>query len=439
MLVHALLEWHIVVLAPSTEGVEEEHGVLVSLLLELDTGVLEEEAVTIMEGVADLEGVASIGLLGLNSFLDLLGGKSVLVHAVVPHNLGEEVHLSGDEPVVLVGNVVGHGVVGGEASESSGADLFLSVGVEHGVSNDSDGLSTVDLGIDESDSFASLEGGLHFSRDVLSDWDGEHVAFALSVRDSLHLERLNKFELVHESLEWESPSFSNGLDEFNLHVVDVELGETSGFSNFGGVLINERLDDTGLRVVTDDTFLNHVLNNDVLASFKWDGSSVDVEFTVCGFLIRIRDTGEVGDDSSSSLLVESLDITAFTDLKRGGDVAFEELKAGIFVEVLGKVSVFGVGADESDEHNSSRHAEKLGDFRDSSDVLSSIFSREAEALVESSSDDISIEDEDLLVISESCVHVILDGFGESRFSSAGESSEPESSTSKGSEGSRGGC
>jgi len=178
MLVHAFLEWDIIIFAPSTEGVEEEDGVLVSLLLELRTGVLEEEAVTIMEGVADLEGVAGISLLGNNSFFDLLGGKSVLVHAIVPHNLGEEVHLSRDEPVVLVGDVVGHGVVGGEASESSCADLFLSVCEVDGVSNDSDGLSTVDSGVNKGNSLASGEGVLEFSGDILGDGNREHVTFA---------------------------------------------------------------------------------------------------------------------------------------------------------------------------------------------------------------------------------------------------------------------
>jgi len=438
VLVHSFLEWDIIVFAPSSEGVEEEDGVLVSLLLELNAGVLEEEAVTIMEGVADLEGVASIGLFGLNSFLDFLGGESVFVHTVVPHNLAEEVHLSRDEPVVLVGDVVGHGVVGGEASESSSADLFLSVGEEDGVSNDSNGLATVDLGVAESDSFASGEGVLELSGDVLGDGDGEHVTFALSVRDGLHLERFNELEFVHESLEGEGPTFSDGLDKLDLHVVDHELGESSSLGDFGLVGVNERLNNTGLRVVTDDTFLDHVVNNDVFASFNWDFTSVDVEFTVLGFLVGIRDTGEVGDNTGSSLLVESLDITAFTDFEGSGDVALEELEAGIFVEVLGEVSILGVGADESDEDNSSRHAEKLGDLRDSSDVFSAIFSREAESLVESGSNDITIEDEDFLVISKGGVQVVLDVFGESRFSSTGKSSEPESSTSLGRVGSRGG-
>jgi len=329
----------------------------------------------------------------------------------------------------LVGDVVGHGVVGGETSESSRADLFLSVGKEDGVSNDSNGLSTVDLGVDEGNSLDSGESVLELSGDILGDGNREHVTFALSVRDGLHLEGFNELEFVHESFEREGPSFTNGLDEFGLHVVDDKFGETSSFSNLGSVLFNERIDNTGFRVVTDDAVLDHVVDNDVLASFKRDLTSVDVKFTVLGFLIRVRDTSEVGDDSSSSLLVESLNITSFANLEGGGDVAFDKLEASIFVECLGEVSVLGVGADESDEDNASGHAEKLGDLRDSSDVLSSVFSREAETLVESSSDDITIKDEDLLVVSEGGVHVLLDGLSESRFSGSGESSEPEGGAS----------
>lgn len=255
------------------------------------------------------------------------------------------------------------------------------------------------------------------------------MTFALGVSDGLHLERFDEFEFVHESFERVGPSFTNGLDEFSLHIVDGELGESSSFGDLGSVLINERFGNTGLRVVTDDAVLDHVVDNDVLASFKWDFTSVDVEVTVLGFLIRVRDTSEVGNDSSSSLLVESLDITSFANLEGGRDVAFDELEAGISVECLGEVSVLGVGADESDEYDASGHAEKLRYFRDSSNVFSSVFSRESETLVESSSDDISIEDEDLLVVSESGVQVLLDGFSESRFSGSRESSEPEGGAS----------
>lgn len=185
------------------------------------------------------------------------------------------------------------------------------------------------------------------------------MTFALSVRDGLHLEGFDEFEFVHESFKRESPSFTNGLDEFGLHIVDDELGETSSFSDLGSVLFNERFNNTGGGVVTDDTFLDHVVDNDVLASFKRDLTSVDVKVTVLGFLIRVRDTSEVGDNSSSCLLVKSLNITTFADLEGGGDVAFDELKTGVSVEGLGEVSILGVGADESDEYDGSGHGEKL--------------------------------------------------------------------------------
>lgn len=66
MLGHSGVEWDIIVLAPSTEWVEEEDWVLVAELKELFSSVLKEEDVSIMEGVSDLECVASIGILSFN-------------------------------------------------------------------------------------------------------------------------------------------------------------------------------------------------------------------------------------------------------------------------------------------------------------------------------------------------------------------------------------
>jgi hypothetical protein len=272
---------------------------------------------------------------------------------------------------------------------------------------------------------------LHFSGDILGDWDGEHVTFACFISDGLHLEGLEEFHFVHESSEGEGPSFTDGLDKFGLHIVDEKFGESFGLGDQLGVLNNEGIDNTGLRVISDDTFSDHVVDDDVFASFNGDVTSVNVELTAGGFLVGIGDTSEVGDNSGTCLLVESLDITAFANFEGSGDVAFVELESGVSVEVLGEVSVLGVGADESNEDNRSGHAEKLGYFSDSSDVLGSVFSRERETLVESSSDDITIEDENFLFITESTVEVVLDVFGKSRFTGTGETSEPESSTGLG--------
>jgi len=80
---HTVGEGDIVILAPSTEGMEEEDGVSVTLSDELLTGILKEKDVTIMEGVSDLEGVDDISVLLDNLGLDLSGGQSVLVVTVV--------------------------------------------------------------------------------------------------------------------------------------------------------------------------------------------------------------------------------------------------------------------------------------------------------------------------------------------------------------------
>jgi len=92
MLGHARAERYIIILAPSAEGVEEEHGVLVSLLDQLFTGIGQEEAVTVVEGVADLEGVDGISTHGDGLFVDLFRGVSVLVHAVMEQDALHEVH-----------------------------------------------------------------------------------------------------------------------------------------------------------------------------------------------------------------------------------------------------------------------------------------------------------------------------------------------------------
>ena len=92
VLSHTICEGHVVILAPATERVEEQDWVPVALCNELFTGVLEQEHVTIMERVSDLEGVDDIGVLLDDGGLDLLGGHSVLIVAVVEGGSGHEAH-----------------------------------------------------------------------------------------------------------------------------------------------------------------------------------------------------------------------------------------------------------------------------------------------------------------------------------------------------------
>jgi len=110
-------------------------------------------------------------------------------------------------------------------------------------------------------------------------------------------------------------------------------------------------------------------------------------------------------------------------------VALEELETGSLVNLLGEVSVSGVGADESDEDDLSSEAEKLGDFSDTADVLGTVLLGETEILVETGSDDISVEEEDLAVVTDELVDLCLEGAREGGLASSGETSEPVSGTS----------
>jgi len=92
MLLHSSVEGNVVVLDPTAEGVEEEDGVLVALLEELLSGVFQEENVTIVEGVSQLEGVNGISVSFKDFTVNFSWGQSVLIHAVVELNLSNESH-----------------------------------------------------------------------------------------------------------------------------------------------------------------------------------------------------------------------------------------------------------------------------------------------------------------------------------------------------------
>lgn len=66
---------------------------------------------------------------------------------------------------------------------------------------------------------------------------------------------------------------------------------------------------------------------------------------------------------------------------------------------LSEVSVLGVGGDEGNEADLATKGEEFSYFTDSSDVLSSVFSSEAQVFVETTSDHISIQDKYFLSIS----------------------------------------
>ena len=79
------------------------------------------------------------------------------------------------------------------------------------------------------------------------------------------------------------------------------------------------------------------------------------------------------------------------------------------MDLLGEISVLRVWADESDKDDLTGEAEELGDLSDTADVLSTVLLGETEVLVKASSNDISIEEEDLLVVANEFVNLSLEG------------------------------
>jgi hypothetical protein len=71
---------------------EQEDWVLVSLFDELLSGVFQQEAVTVVEWVSNLESVDSVSSSLLSDIEDLLWSKSVLIHAIVEFDMLGESH-----------------------------------------------------------------------------------------------------------------------------------------------------------------------------------------------------------------------------------------------------------------------------------------------------------------------------------------------------------
>ena len=300
-------------------------------------------------------------------------------------------------------------MVGRHAAEGASADLLFAVVEEDWVLDDGENGVAADGGALDGNLGLALELGLLFSGHWLGDGDGEKVALALSISDRLHVHDLKELELVHEPFERVGPAVTDSLKILDLVLVDVQNGESG---EFGGLLFRgitpHGLNNNAVVVVAEDALLLHVVDDHGLAGIEGERASVDVESGVGGGLIRVRDTSELRDDTSASLGVETLDITTLTDLKRGADVALVELESSLLVNLLGEVSVLGVWADEGDKDDLTGEAEELGDLSDTADVLGTVLLGEAEVLVKASSNDISIEEEDLLVVADESVNLRLE-------------------------------
>ncbi len=171
MLVHARTKRYIVVLAPSTKRMEEQNWVFETQLDELLTGVLEEEDVSVVERVANLEAVDGISTACGDLLNDFSGGESVFVHAIVEGDTSEESSAcTGDQVVALGEDGLSLGVLHGESTEGTCADLFLSVIEESWVVDNSEDLITSNNTGSKGNLWFACEGSLLFISDMLGNW-----------------------------------------------------------------------------------------------------------------------------------------------------------------------------------------------------------------------------------------------------------------------------
>lgn len=276
---------------------------------------------SIMERVTDLEGKNGISISQVSLVSNLGGSHSVLIHFVVPLDALGESHVSRDEEISLVHNVLSHGVSGVHASESSSADLFLSVIKENRVIDDS-----VDLiAVGNFDALCSSERFFLLFGDVLCDRHGEEVSNSVN-SEGLLVHDLEQFHLVHESFERVSPTISDGLEELKLHCVDIKSGHVfhSSVLSLSRFLDESGDNARGLGAVGDDTGVDHVSLHSDHALVERFGASVDDEVSVFRCVVGSGNTGEVGESTSASFSVHSLDITCFTSFERRADVALNE-------------------------------------------------------------------------------------------------------------------
>jgi len=171
-----------------------------------------------------------------------------------------------------------------------------------------------------------------------------------------------------------------------------------------------------------------MLEDDCFSLLDGESTSVNVELWILWGFVWVWDAGKVLDNSFTSLLVKSLDITRFANFERSANMDFGKVKSCCGVDISCEASVLWVGWDESNKNDLAWHCEQLWDFWNTTDVLSSGLSTETKVLVETSTDNITIEDEDLLVVSDQSINLGFQGNRKSWFTTARKASKPVSST-----------
>jgi len=155
---------------------------------------------------------------------------------------------------------------------------------------------------------------------------------------SLLVHAFKQFHLVHESLERVGPSFSDSLQELDLHFVDLKLGVVTGSKSL--CVVNEsRYNGARAIVVLDASVFEHVSLEDSHAFVKVILTSVNVK-SIFRCVIRSRYSSEVFHDSCTSFLVESLGISLFTSIKISTAIDLNKRLTVVFVSLSSLSSGF---------------------------------------------------------------------------------------------------
>ena len=132
----------------------------------------------------------------------------------------------------------------------------------------------------------------------------------MGVTHSLHVQALQQLSFVHEASKRESPAVSNGLKVLSLLDIDVDRVKASVLLSFSsGWLSNKALENTRGRLLSKNSLVLHMLENEVGRLLESLGAGVDFKLRTCGGFVGVRDASEILDLTSTSFLIETFYIS----------------------------------------------------------------------------------------------------------------------------------
>jgi hypothetical protein len=124
---------------------------------------------------------------------------------------------------------------------------------------------------------------------------------------------------------------------------------------------------------------------------------LDGDLSLLGLLVRSRDTSEILDLASASLLVETLGVTLLSNLERHVNVDLNEgdglvtALGSLFVKITGNLAIRSVGRDEGGDGDGGGVSEELGNLGDTANVLVAVGLGESKVLVKAETDVVAVE------------------------------------------------